>query len=235
MNSETYSKGTSDRDSLLDRIDGLISNIDSFIQKVQTNNVNNDHQKQRTQVTKHTHNIFIFSTQQAQFHYISSKAFLSINPTNIHNDDILYLKNDKNDFNIDYLNFLCDLESFPLKNIIFTKTHSNTLSSSLFSDIVNNTDLYNQFINIIVNSYHSGKYKYLFIRCVSYDNEIMEWYNNRIIKSEKYNYLKDYIRLGMIWFCFFLCLSMVLSYFSPAPDQFDCVFLSLLSLFDQQL
>ena len=47
-----------------------------------------------------------------------------------------------------------DLVSFPVENIIFTNS-DNYNDTTLWGDIMNNQDLYQQFMDTIVNSYTS--------------------------------------------------------------------------------
>ena len=95
-------------------------------------------------VSARVHNIFLHSYRVPEYSYICVKAFLSINPKN----------NDKSDYNLSYLNFLCDLVSFPFENIRFTN-RNNSKNTTLWDDIINDKQLYDQFMNINVNSPNS--------------------------------------------------------------------------------
>ena len=71
------------------------------------------------------------------------------------------------------------------------------MNNTLWDDIINDKQLYDQFMNIIVKSYKSGKYQHLFIRSVEHVSKIIQWYKNNIVNSNKYGYLKNYVQLGL--------------------------------------
>ena len=146
------------------------------------------------------HSIFLQIYFQPDFNFMCLKSFLSINPKN-NDNDVVYLKSTKNNHDVSYLNYLCDLVSFPFENIIFTNS-DNYNETTLWDDIVNNQDLYKQFTDIIVNSYKSQKYKHLYIRCCFHISAVIEWHNTNFIDTNgKYNYLKDYVEIGKIFRC----------------------------------
>ena len=143
------------------------------------------------------HNIWIYGRlPEHGRNYFCLKAFLSVKQKNC--DNIIYLYNTIDSYDINHLKYLCQITSLPFSNIVFT----NGKYGTLWDDIINTKQICDKLENSIIDSYKSGKYKRLFIR--SYDTYYvaLDWLNNFINKYNNILYLKDYItHIGEYSYC----------------------------------
>eukprot|EP01084_Bolivina_argentea_P188047 323791_1 len=135
------------------------------------------------------HNIFIFEYKRTvpdpSNYCVQSLLFVE------NKSDKVYLYGDETDYDIDHIEYLCDLLQFPKSNIFNTPATYETL----FHDVINidETNEHN-LENWILSQYRCG-YDKIIIRSWLSIPLALEWYNNYLIK--KHPFLINVLKLEM--------------------------------------